>query len=130
MTRRPRNEHGVTRPRGGRDGRAPDGGPILLWGAHGVEAALRNPRRKCRRLLATEAGLARVSSAASERGVRIEPTSDQEIARRLNADAVHQGLLLECDPLPRGSLDEIVLDAEPGGRLVLILDQITDPPLV
>jgi 23S rRNA (guanosine2251-2'-O)-methyltransferase len=40
---------------------------------------------------------------------------------------VHQGLLLEADPLPSMAIEETVLDAPPGARLVLVLDQITDP---
>jgi len=125
-----RNHGGRSRhapPKSGRPERAPDPGAMLVWGTHSVEAALQNPRRRLRRLLATSAGFPRVSSAASQRGVRTEMVSDDELGRRLPRDAVHQGLLLECDALPGLSLHEAVLD-EPGGRrLVLVLDQITDP---
>lgn len=92
-----------------------------------MEAALLNPRRRLRRLLATEAGFARVASAAAQRGVRVDRVSDEELARRLSRDAVHQGLLLECEALPQLSLHEAVLDAPAGSRLVIVLDQITDP---
>jgi 23S rRNA (guanosine2251-2'-O)-methyltransferase len=98
-----------------------------LWGVHSVEAALRNPRRHCRRLLATEAGFAKVSSAASERGVKVERVTEEELLKRLPRDAVHQGIVLECDPLPRAGLEDTVLDQAAGKRLVVILDQITDP---
>ena len=44
------------------------------------------------------------------------------IAARLSPDAVHQGLLAEADPLPARTLADL-----PAARLVLALDQITDP---
>jgi 23S rRNA (guanosine2251-2'-O)-methyltransferase len=40
---------------------------------------------------------------------------------------VHQGLLLECEPLPSLSLQDAVLDKPAGDRLVIVLDQVTDP---
>jgi 23S rRNA (guanosine2251-2'-O)-methyltransferase len=46
----------------------------------------------------------------------------EEIDRKLSADAVHQGILLEADPLPDLNLEDIAPDG-----LVLVLDQITDP---
>jgi 23S rRNA (guanosine2251-2'-O)-methyltransferase len=98
-----------------------------VWGAHSVEAALLNPRRRLRRLLATEAGFERVASPASQRGVRVERVTEDEITRRLPRDAVHQGLLLECEALPQLSLHEAVLDPAAGARLVVVLDQVTDP---
>jgi 23S rRNA (guanosine2251-2'-O)-methyltransferase len=99
----------------------------MLWGVHSVEAALTNPRRKSRRLFATEAGFARVAAAASQHGVRVERVSDDELNKRLPKDAVHQGLLLEAEPLPRLGLEDAVLDLPAGRRLVVVLDQITDP---
>jgi 23S rRNA (guanosine2251-2'-O)-methyltransferase len=46
----------------------------------------------------------------------------EAIAARLSPDAVHQGLLVEADPLPSPDLE----DLEAAGT-VLVLDQITDP---
>ena len=45
-----------------------------------------------------------------------------ELSRLVEADAVHQGLYLEADPLPPLALEDLPADA-----LVLALDQITDP---
>ena len=44
------------------------------------------------------------------------------IAARLSPDAVHQGLLVEADPLPALDLEDLSDDGT-----VLVLDQITDP---
>ncbi len=46
----------------------------------------------------------------------------RELDRRLGAEAVHQGLLLEAKPLTQPRLDQI----EKSG-LVVLLDQVTDP---
>lgn len=110
-----------------RPARAPDPGAVVLWGAHSVEAALSNARRRVRRLLATEAGFARVSHSAAQRGVRVEHVGEEELSRRLPRDAVHQGLLLECEPLEPQPLHEALLDRPAGRRLAVVLDQVTDP---
>ena len=95
---------------------------VILYGWHTVKAALENPARHIRRLLATENAARRL--AESEVAVRTTPeiVRPDAIAQRLSADAVHNGLLAEADPLPSPDLDEI---AETG--IVLVLDQITDP---
>ncbi|GGE47638.1 23S rRNA (guanosine(2251)-2'-O)-methyltransferase RlmB [Agaricicola taiwanensis] len=97
-------------------------GPAILYGHHSVVEALKNPRRQFRRLLATENALKRLQ----EEGIPVpqiaEVVRPGAIDRELTPDAVHQGLLLEADPLPALSLDMLRDDA-----LVLVLDQITDP---
>jgi 23S rRNA (guanosine2251-2'-O)-methyltransferase len=99
----------------------PDG-PAVLYGWHSVKAALENPQRHVHRLLATENALRRLHD--EDVPVRVEPelVRPDEIAIRLGPDAVHQGLLLETDPLPSSPIEELA----PEG-LVLVLDQITDP---
>ena len=56
--------------------------------------------------------------------LRVEPelVRPPVIAGRLSPDALHQGLLVEADPLPSPALEDIA----PAG-MVLVLDQITDP---
>ena len=46
----------------------------------------------------------------------------RELDRKLEPGAVHQGIVLEADPLPAPGLDQI----EPQG-IVAVLDQVTDP---
>lgn len=104
-----------------------DPGATLLWGVHSVAAALANPKRRLRRLFGTEPGFAKVAAAVAARGVRVERITDDELARRLPRDAVHQGLLLEADPLPRQGIEEAIIDAPGNSRLVVVLDQVTDP---
>lgn len=100
----------------------PAAGPLLLYGLHTVEAAFANPDRKRHRLVATRNALARLE----ERGVTIDVPVDlvdpRSIARQLPRDAVHQGVLLQADPLPAYDLTSLGQ-----ARLVLALDQVTDP---
>ena len=101
----------------------PDTGPVYLYGLHTVRAALDNPRRERKALLATPNALARLTEGgASLAGMRPVETTPKELDRLLGADAVHQGLALEVEPVSRFGLKDI----DPM-RLVVVLDQLTDP---
>lgn len=93
-----------------------------LYGLHTVEAALLNPRRKIHKLYATRNAAEKLSTALSGREVNPEIVDTKFIARLSSPDAVHQGVLLETDPLPQLGLDELT-----GKTPVIVLDQITDP---
>jgi 23S rRNA (guanosine2251-2'-O)-methyltransferase len=101
-----------------------DPATAILYGWHTVKAALENPARRIRRLYATENAARRLRAELAPQLVapQLEIVRPDAIAARLAADAVHQGLLAEADPLPSPALDELV----PEGT-VLVLDQITDP---
>ena len=100
----------------------PDTGPVYLYGLHTVRAALDNPRRIKRELLATPNALARLAETGGTGSVKLVETTPKELDRLLGGEAVHQGLALEVDPVGRFGLDDI----EPL-RLVVVLDQVTDP---
>lgn len=105
---------------------APDDGLVRLFGSHAVDAALRNPLRRAHRLLATENAERRLQDIIRASGVAVERTTPGALDRLLGAETVHQGLLLEADPLPEPSLDELVHRARAAGPLIL-LDHVTDP---
>src|SRR6478609_9259866 len=73
--------------------------PVIMYGWHTVTAALRNPGRAVRKLLATENAARRLSEEGVPRAERVEIVRPSAIAERLLPDAVHQGLYLEVDPL-------------------------------
>jgi 23S rRNA (guanosine2251-2'-O)-methyltransferase len=100
----------------------PDTGPVYLYGLHTVRAALDNPRRIKRELLVTPNALARLRETGEVTGVRQRETTPRELDKLLGADAVHQGAALEVDPVSRFGLDDIS-----PLRLIVVLDQITDP---
>jgi 23S rRNA (guanosine2251-2'-O)-methyltransferase len=86
-----------------------------------VVAALANPRRQLRRLLATQEAAATLPTTE----LRPEPT-DRLALDRLLPGAVHQGLALLAEPLAEPSLDELIA-ATDQDSLFIVLDQVTDP---
>ncbi len=103
-----------------------DDGPVLLFGIHAVEAALRNPARPAVRLQLTENAERRLSEAIAARGgLTTERVIPRDLDRLLGADTVHQGALLETEPLPEQSLEDLVGRAADGP--IVVLDQVTDP---
>jgi len=94
-----------------------------LYGVHPVAAALANSERTVLRLLATDNARRRLEGLAGASVVPVEPTTPKELSRLLGEDAVHQGLACEVEPLPSPGLDALAAEA----RLVLFLDQVTDP---
>jgi 23S rRNA (guanosine2251-2'-O)-methyltransferase len=105
-----------------RESLRPAGDAAILYGWHSVTAALANPQRKLRKLLTTDNAARRLA----EEGIAPHPAPEivrpDAIAARLPADAVHQGLYAEADPLPSPMIEELAPDG-----VVLVLDQVTDP---
>src|SRR5476651_28223 len=97
-------------------------GPVVMYGWHTVTAALRNPARRLRKLLATENAARRLTDEGVSSPIKPELVRPSAIAERLTPDAVHQGLYLETDPLPSPAVEDL-----PAQGVVLVLDQITDP---
>jgi 23S rRNA (guanosine2251-2'-O)-methyltransferase len=111
------------RPRQGKSGTGTsDASSVTLYGWHSVKAALENPNRRIRRLLATENAARRLAEEGIPCEIEPELVRPDAIARRLTADAVHNGILAEADALSSLQLEDI-----PPAGMVLLLDQITDP---
>ncbi|WP_299396710.1 23S rRNA (guanosine(2251)-2'-O)-methyltransferase RlmB [Pelagibius sp.] len=111
-------------------------GSLWLYGVHPVLAALANPRRHIQRLLLSpEAAQTwgqrlRQERAAAHAQVAAETLSRPEIESFLPEGAVHQGLAAQVAPLDQPFLEEIAAGArvaEAGRRVILLLDQVTDP---
>jgi len=104
-------------------GDGPSEGLVHLYGLHTVRAALANPARKVRSMLVTRNAAERLELGPVD-GLPfpariVEP---REIDKITGSDAVHQGVLIEAEPLrPKR------LDALGDTNLVLVLDQVTDP---
>jgi 23S rRNA (guanosine2251-2'-O)-methyltransferase len=96
---------------------------VWLYGRHPVLAALANPERRIERILATKEVADR---HAKELGSRAQILSREEMAHRLPAGAVHQGIAALVAPLEEPGLEDVL--ARCGEHaLVLALDQVTDP---
>ncbi len=95
-------------------------GESVIYGWHSALAALNNPRRNVRKVLATRNAVQRLTEA----GVRNlpAPVEARDIERLVGADAVHQGIAVVADPLPEPDVASLS-DA----KLVVVLDQVTDP---
>ncbi|HET7849186.1 MAG TPA: 23S rRNA (guanosine(2251)-2'-O)-methyltransferase RlmB [Pseudolabrys sp.] len=102
--------------------RPEDDGTAVMYGWHTVVAALKNPARRVRRLLATENAARRLADEGLRPAVAPEIVRPGAIAERLAPDAVHQGLYIEADPLPAPAVEDLAASG-----VVLVLDQITDP---
>ena len=105
---------------------AKSGGGLWLYGLHAVKAALANPDRKVKRAVLT-------TRAAEEIGpkllgkVRHEIADGDAVSKLLPAGAVHQGAALQCDPLPKRDLEDILDMPSEKRRVIVIMDQISDP---
>ncbi|MGE5546117.1 MAG: 23S rRNA (guanosine(2251)-2'-O)-methyltransferase RlmB [Solirubrobacterales bacterium] len=114
------------RPRGGAGG-------LWLYGNHAVTAALENPRRRIRRVVATpEAARALAPALDAARQLRAVPPEDiterADIERLLPPGAVHQGIALLVEPLPALGIEDVArLGAGRERAVVVVLDQVTDP---
>ena len=104
-------------------GDLPADGLVRLYGLHTVRAALDNPERTIRRLLVTRNASARLELVEPfDFPFPVETVEPRDIDRIVGSDAVHQGALLEAEPLRPKRLSALGETS-----LVLVLDQVTDP---
>ena len=105
-------------------------GPPLIFGVHAADAALRNAKRRIIQAFVTENGENRLKDAIAARnagaGLTLTHVTPRDLDRRLGPDTVHQGILLEVEPLPEPTLEELADLPDSAGPL-LVLDQVTDP---
>ena len=98
-------------------------GLVRLYGLHTVRAAIDNPRRKVRRMLVTRNAMERLEIAdLSALPFKAELVEPRDIDHLTGSDAVHQGALIEAEPLRPKPLSDLG-----GTRLIVVLDQVTDP---
>jgi len=98
----------------------------MLYGLHAVQAALANPNRKILKAFLTERAAETIGQKLLARA-QVQIMDGDAVSRLLPAGAVHQGAALQCEPLAQRDLTEAI--GEPGSRrrIVLVLDQISDP---
>lgn len=102
--------------------RSSTGNRLRFWGRHAVEAALENPARIKKRLLATREAVARLDLP---KDLQVDYADVADLGRLVPSDTPHQGLVLEVEPLPQIWLDEVLGDTSQ--KPLLVLDQVTDP---
>lgn len=105
-----------------------DDGSIWLYGRHPVEAALANPARVMRELMATREALASLPDPRRQRpDLAIRVVDRAAIAEALPPGTVHQGLAAHVAPLPGLELEDVLGDANQDARTIVVLDRVTDP---
>ncbi|MFS0735423.1 RNA methyltransferase [Sphingomonas sp. 1P06PA] len=111
--------------RGHRPSVAPSNRP-RFWGRHAVIAALANPERTVRRMWGTREALA---GLALDPNVPVTYADVADLGRMVPADAPHQGLVIEVDPLEDIWLGDLLErgQGESDRRPLIVLDQVTDP---
>ncbi|WP_119307800.1 TrmH family RNA methyltransferase [Cohaesibacter haloalkalitolerans] len=113
---------------GSRSGRKPQDDIVRIFGIHAVASAVANPRRDLIRLHATANAQARLVDEIRKIGgdpARLDGLVETASPKDIDAlarDAVHQGALLVTRNLPALDISDIY-----DSKLVVILDQVTDP---
>jgi 23S rRNA (guanosine2251-2'-O)-methyltransferase len=130
----PKQRGGVAHQAGPASHKETPKGPPWIYGRHAVIAALENPDRNCHRLMVTQDfvkshGDELEKALRSTNRKRPDPeVQDRRIIEDMLQGAVHQGIALQADPLPRISLEDILDDlSDSPSALVIALDQATDP---
>ena len=110
----------------------PTHGNDLLWGLHAVREAWLNKDRRCLRLCVTEAGLKAMEATLAEANEELLKRPTHKVMERPDLDrllppgSVHQGIVLEAEPLREPSLHDVIAGDNPPD-ILLMLDQVTDP---
>lgn len=99
----------------------------LIFGLHAAAFALENPARRITALHLTENAERRLGDAIAGHEALINRVTPRALDKRLGPDTVHQGVLLDVEPLEPESLEDLIKRATQTARPLLILDQVTDP---
>ena len=108
--------------------RADQEASLWLYGRHAAAAALANNERQVKRILATKnaADWLAQTIQVDLNQYPIEDAKPDAIDRLLHVGAVHQGIAVEAEDLPRARLKDVCAPAKESSP-VIVLDQITDP---
>ncbi|UYY79097.1 23S rRNA (guanosine(2251)-2'-O)-methyltransferase RlmB [Sphingomonas sp. R1] len=95
-----------------------------FYGRHAVLAALANPERTVRKIWGTREALSALDLPPV---IPITYAEAADLGRLVPADAPHQGLVAEVDPLEEIWLGDLLDQGGEDKRPLLVLDQVTDP---
>ncbi len=110
-----------------------------LYGRHAVAAALANPARRVRHIIALAESAAAATTLVTAARARMPDAPQPQILLRdafealLPDGAVHQGIAIAAEPLPALALEDIIAQAGPepvpgeAPQVVVLLDQVSDP---
>ena len=96
---------------------------LYLYGLHTVRQALANQNRKKLVLYATKNAIQRLEfDLMDSPEIEIIETHPKQLDKMVGSDAVHQGMILEVEPIATKELQDLKVC-----NLLLVLDQVTDP---
>ena len=95
---------------------------MWIYGIHAAAAALGNPRREVRRIAATQNALNRLKESGAAFPVTPEIVSPRDLDQLFGPESAHQGVAVEVEALAPVALEDVL-----GERLLVVLDQVTDP---
>ncbi len=100
---------------------------ILIYGIHPVIAALRNPKRQCKKLYTTKIIWQEVQKKIPKLNIQVSFLEPQQFNTNFKGLQNHQNIVLEALTLGSYDIEDIVNSTKKESSLVVILDQITDP---
>ena len=95
-----------------------------LWGRHAVVAALANPDRTVRKLWLTREAAAALDVPST---IPVTFADGADLGKLVPADAPHQGVVAEVEPLEDMWLADLLMQGRDDTRPLVVLDQVTDP---
>ncbi len=103
---------------------------VSLYGQHAVQEAWNNPNRVCHAIYGTQNAIDNFSFNAAHDTNRPDPITveKKDIDNSLPTGAVHQGIALDCAPLPEMDANDLIIaNRNKEKSVIVMLDQVTDP---
>ena len=98
---------------------------IYLYGKHPVSLALTNKKRVVREVLVLSTVVDKMNIP---KNVPFKIVSKEQIESLVGREAVHQGVVARCQPLPALDLFDLLDEVQDKDKiLIVVLDQVTDP---
>ena len=98
---------------------------ILIYGKHPVELAIKNVHRTIKEIYVTRQTSSEINIP---KGITVRPADNRLLETMVGHEAVHQGVVAVCQPLPNPDLNHILRDLKDTDRaLLVVLDQVSDP---
>ena len=102
-------------------------GIIEIYGIHAVRAAIKNNRRKHKKLIISENLKNFITPEIRENITELKQLSNKEMFKQYGAESNHQGIILLTSALSQPSLDEILNKSiDKKVEVVVMLDHVTD----
>ena len=107
---------------------SPAPAPTNLWiyGIHACVAALNNPDRQINLILTTKHSANFVTNQNNPNLPQHQIVDRNQLDATLPPDSVHQGIAIQCAPLPSLDLENLIADQADNSALI-VLDQANDP---